>query len=77
MDLSPYSVYFCAFLLMSGNLGQISGSILADYKGAIEKFIMVGYGRGWDQCDIIADPIHAENGFEAIPKFIMDLQNML
>ena len=76
MNLSPYPVYFYAFLLMSGNLGQIYGSILAEHKGAIEEFIMAGYGRGWDQCDIIADPIHAENGPEAGPKLIMGLQNL-
>ena len=76
LDSPPYPVYFYAFLLISGNLGQISGSILAGHKGAIEKYIMVGYGRGWGQCDIIAESRHAESGFEAFPKLIMDLQNL-
>ena len=61
---------------MSGNLGQISGSIIEQHKGAIEKFIMVGYGRGWDQCDIIADPTHAKSRLLAIPHLIIDIQNL-
>ena len=76
MNVSLKLMCFCAFLLITETQAQQLGTFLAKHKNAVENYIMTGYGRGWDQCDVVADQFHAESALGAVPQLIMELQKL-
>ena len=71
MDFSQNLLYLSAILSISGTKGQNFGTFMAKHMNAIQNYIMAGYGRGWDQCDVIA-----ETNLRAVPHLIIKLQKL-
>ena len=53
--------------------GSDLSNFMSKYKGGIENFIMVGYGGGWESCDlIVASPIETNLSVD-VPYIIGDM----
>ena len=63
-------MFLIALLLSSGAHGV---TFMAKHKGAIESFIMTGYGKGWKNCDIISDGSQGAIFQEGDTHFVMEV----
>ena len=56
--------------------GSELSQFLEKYKTAIEKYVMAGYGEGWDHCDVTTDYFHERNFQETVPQLVMELEKL-
>ena len=49
---------------------------LEKYKTAIEKYVMAGYGGGWDHCDVVTEYYHDGDFLETVPQLVMELERL-
>ena len=47
---------------------------LEKYKTSIDKYVMAGYGEGWDSCDVLTDIYHERDFMETVPQIVMELE---
>ena len=68
-----------ALLFLVGAEGQQLSDFLLRHKSAIERFIMIGHGKGWKHCDILS-PLSVQDiilDSSAQPQMTVDLKRLL
>ena len=63
-------VFLLAVLLSSGAHGVM---FMAKHRGALESYVMMGYGKGWNNCDIISDGSQGPDFLDGGTHFVMEV----
>ena len=67
--------FFILFLLQLFSAHGVElSTFLEKYKNSIDKYVMAGYGDGWDSCDVVTDYYHERDFMETVPQLVMDLK---
>ena len=56
--------------------GANLSTFLGKYKTAIDKYVMAGYGGGWDHCDVVTDYYNGGYLLETVPQLVMELEKL-
>ena len=76
MMLFLFYAFIAGELLFEGTRGQELDAFMADHKGAIEEYIMSGYGGGWKQCDVLTGHAPDANIPNDVPHLVMDSREL-
>ena len=71
------AILLCFILLSNPVFGRDEfGNFVSKYKAAIESYIMVGYGGGWDMCDfLIVTPLKSDFPSED-PQIVQEIDEL-
>ena len=75
MELS-LSILFLLLLLSYEAQGADLSLFVEKYKTAIDKYVMAGYGAGWDHCDVVTDYAGVEV-LDPVPQLVIELEKLL
>ena len=67
------ALVFIFFSLSMTVEGSDLSNFMSKYKGDVEKFIMSGYGGGWEMCDLIVTSPFESNPSTDIPNIMGDI----
>ena len=67
------ALWLVVVLLSSDANGDM---FLARHRDAIENFIMTGYGKGWENCDIITDAPQGPGFLKSNPLYAMEVDHL-
>ena len=76
MRLLLFILLLGVLILTVGAQEQDLSGFLGKHKAEIENFVMAGYGRGWDHCDIVTEYYHEGNLLETVPQLVMELEKL-
>ena len=76
MKFSLFILHLQVLLLTFESQGAELTTFLEKYKTAIDKYVMAGYGGGWDHCDVVTDYYHGGDFLETVPQLVMELEKL-
>ena len=76
MRLLLFMLLLGVLILTVGAQEHDLSGFLSKHKAQIENFVMAGYGRGWDHCDVVTDYYHEGDFLETVPQIVMELEKL-
>ena len=76
MRLLLFILLLGVLILTVGAQEQDLSGFLGKHKAEIEIFVMAGYGRGWDHCDIVTEYYHEGDFLETVPQLVMEIEKL-